>query len=122
MSKLIDINKKYRTRDGKEVRIYATDGGGDYPIQGAVRTLDGRWRVCTWKKKGKYTSQSYDHPLDLIEIREKHKRTVWILVGEYGEFDSFEDKESALHYKKINSLNSTACIPVEFEFEEGDGL
>jgi hypothetical protein len=24
---MIDINKKYRTRDGREVRIYATDGG-----------------------------------------------------------------------------------------------
>ena len=24
---MIDINKKYRTRVGREVRIYATDGG-----------------------------------------------------------------------------------------------
>lgn len=33
---MIDKNKKYRTRDGKEVRIYCTDGRGLYPIHGAI--------------------------------------------------------------------------------------
>lgn len=28
--------KEYKTRDGRKVRIYATDAGGEYPIHGAV--------------------------------------------------------------------------------------
>jgi predicted DNA-binding protein with PD1-like motif len=36
MTNEIDINKKYRTRDGHEVRIYATDGMGLYPVHGAI--------------------------------------------------------------------------------------
>jgi hypothetical protein len=32
---MISMDKQYRTRDGREVRIYAVDGGGKYPIHGA---------------------------------------------------------------------------------------
>ena len=32
---MIDKNKQYRTRDGREVRIYATDGYGHYPVHDA---------------------------------------------------------------------------------------
>ena len=35
---MIDKSKTYRTRDGREVRIYATDGVGDQAIHGAVLT------------------------------------------------------------------------------------
>ena len=37
----MSMDKKYRTRDGKEVRIYAVDGCGDYPIHGSY-AFDGR--------------------------------------------------------------------------------
>ena len=33
---MIDMSKKYRTRDGREVRIYAVDGAKDYPVDVAV--------------------------------------------------------------------------------------
>jgi len=40
---VIDINKKYKTRNGQKVRIYATDGAEDYPIHGAIKqALDGK--------------------------------------------------------------------------------
>jgi hypothetical protein len=32
----IEVGKKYYTEDGREVRIYATDAGGVFPIHGAV--------------------------------------------------------------------------------------
>lgn len=31
---MIDINKKYRTRDGRDVVIYAINGAGNYPVHG----------------------------------------------------------------------------------------
>ena len=34
---MIDINKKYRTRNGREVRIYATDGWSASPVHGAIK-------------------------------------------------------------------------------------
>lgn len=52
MSKL-DFSKPelLQTRNGCEVRIYATDAGGDYPVHGA--THDGhRWGLMTWTLDG----------------------------------------------------------------------
>ena len=36
----IEMGKQYRTRDGKEVRIYATDGGGCRDPQALIETTN----------------------------------------------------------------------------------
>lgn len=66
-NKMIDINKKYKTRDGKEVRIYATDHVGSYPICGAIRYLDG-WDNEAWKEDGRNSNYVEDDPDDLVEV------------------------------------------------------
>ena len=45
---MISLDKNYRTKDGKEVRIYAIDGGGDFPVHGAVY-VNCSWISETWK-------------------------------------------------------------------------
>jgi hypothetical protein len=67
MSQVIDKSKTYRTRDGKEVRIYATDGGGDYPVHGALCD-NGIWIVTSWTKEGRYYKNQPEHGLSLIEV------------------------------------------------------
>lgn len=70
---MIDINKKYRTRDGKEVRIYATDHNGDhpvYPVVGAVKYDEG-WDIEKWTIQGAYDTCSIGYNLDLIEYDEE---------------------------------------------------
>ena len=47
---MIDITKKYRTRDGREVRIYATDGADPYPVHGAIKNSDGEWCGSAWRR------------------------------------------------------------------------
>ena len=49
---MIDINKKYRTRDGREVRIYVTDGRGGTAIHGAIKTCSGYWLQESWWSSG----------------------------------------------------------------------
>ena len=67
---------KETTRDGTKVRIYAEDGGGKFPIQGAV--LEGDfWISEVWKANGRYAGSEADHPHDLMPER----REVW--VNEY---------------------------------------
>jgi len=41
-----------RTRDGREVRFYVTDGHHDWPIHGALKTSNGEWVCCCWKVTG----------------------------------------------------------------------
>lgn len=43
----------WRTRDGSKARIYAVDGGGDYPIHGAVLSAsEARWTPVLWNLTG----------------------------------------------------------------------
>jgi hypothetical protein len=82
---MIDMSKKYRTRDGREVRIYAVDAGGDYPVHGAVLKAgtDGNWTARTWAGGNFFSSPQYaaaPHHGDLVEV----KAEVWIWVFEDG--------------------------------------
>ena len=47
------VGGNYQTRDGKPVRIYATDCGGDYPIHGAMLLSDD-WSVACWLPDGTF--------------------------------------------------------------------
>ena len=55
----ITPGKFYRTRDGNKAGIYATDGGGDYPVHGHVEGT-----VRSWAAEGRYGVG--DNPLDLV--------------------------------------------------------
>ena len=80
---MIDIHKKYTTKDDKEVRIYATDGIGLYPIHGAVlnyagSTNDQGWSVGTWTNDGLYDIAAPNSSLNLVEVWvPKDKEPVW---------------------------------------------
>ena len=112
---MIDINKKYRTRDGREVRIYATDEGcGVASVHGAIKTKDGIWHVYSWSEDG-LSIFGREQDKDLVEVRPRHKRTVWLHVFKNstvcGPIDACYDIP-----------NRIACIKVELDFEEGEGL
>ena len=110
---MIDKDRTYRTRDGREVRIYATDGGGrKKPVQGAVKEKDG-WYMLAWSKNG--VVSNIDRNLDLIEVRPRHKRTVWLHVWNGGTVCATEES----YYVPTGRI---ACIKVELDFAEGDGL
>lgn len=49
----IEPNKFYRTRDGDKIRVYATDGFGDFRIHGAVHRYNG-WQPSFWTITGGY--------------------------------------------------------------------
>ena len=75
---MIDKNKEYKTRDGREVRIYATDAGGDFPVQGAAKNSD-RWVACQWTNDGNFHfNDKKDSDEDLIEV--KKTETIYIHV------------------------------------------
>lgn len=48
----IEPGKFYKTRDGRKVRIYATDGCDDWPIHGATLINCG-WQLCRWDSQGR---------------------------------------------------------------------
>jgi hypothetical protein len=115
---MISKDKTYRTRDGREVRIYATDGGSDYPVHGAILGRYG-WQQFMWRANGKsYFDDFDDRPTDIAEVKPRIKRTVWINV--------YEDDVHRFHTKQEAEDGSykcrLACVKVEIDCEEGEGL
>lgn len=57
-----------QTKDGKPVRIYATDGGGEYPVHGAIWNYEfSQWVLLQWSLNGVFISRDGEKlpPLDL---------------------------------------------------------
>lgn len=71
----------HTTRDGREARIYATDGGGVYPIHGAVKKTNGEWRVHQWNINGFWHDEN-ETDNDLINAFETVER--WVNVYRSG--------------------------------------
>ena len=115
---MIDKNKTYRTRDGREVRIYATDGDKGEEIHGAFKNLNDKWCSAMWEYNGGNAYKCSE--ADLIEVRPRHKRTVWVNVCEDSVGKVCETKEDADRLARI--IRRIACIKVELDFEEGEGL
>jgi hypothetical protein len=117
---MIDKSKTYRTRDGREVRIYATDGVGRYSVHGAIREDDG-WRNAVWTEIGKAgLCDDVDYANDLVEVRPRIKREVWVnvypdpAVCGAGSTKKYADEWAA--------KNRIACVKLTIDCEEGEGL
>ena len=112
---MIDINKKYRTRDGKEVRIYAVDGNGPYPIHGAIKTEHGLSVAC-WDDDGNYYGTTPN--LNLVEVKTRIKETVWINI--YDGYKSISSTEKIAEDRADCGI--LARLKVDIDVEEGHGL
>ena len=119
---MIRKDKQYRTRDGREVRIYATDGIDVYSVHGAAKTPEGWWATC-WTKDGKVSCSSFDasSDSDLIEVKPRIKQTRWVNIysdclrngGHYASKDEAE---------MMGLSGRIACVKVEIDCEKGEGL
>ena len=65
---MIDLNKRYTTWDGREVRALSqVNYECDNPIQGYYRS-GGEWRFGTWATDGRWSAGlDEDEALDLVE-------------------------------------------------------
>ena len=114
---MISMDKKYRTRACAEVRIYAVDGDEPFPVHGAFRSPTG-WVVSCWRQDG--TQLDFGGHYDLIELKPRIKRTVWANLYLDGRITlGHPSKEDA---DKCADRGRLACVKVEIDCEEGEGL
>ncbi len=65
MKSKIEVGKKYKTRDGRDARVYATDGGGKYCVHGAIKNSDA-WHDCVWTGDGQFEANGRLPESDII--------------------------------------------------------
>jgi len=75
----IQKSKKYKTRDGEDVIIYTTEGGGDYPVHGAVKVSPQQTELQQWTSDGRfYINRSDEDGRDLFEDKARREYTYWV--------------------------------------------
>jgi hypothetical protein len=121
----VEMGKEYTTRDGRAARIYAADGGGTYPVHGAIRADDGSWIGRSWKVNGSCYGEINDHN-DLIEAPRKFRVEVWANVNQISNEVSKTYVGGIYPTRKDAGEHSIrgriACVRVVIEGAEGDGL
>ena len=118
---MIELDKKYRLRDGREARVYAVDGANEYSVHGAYRNVDGRWMQESWTDEGCFSSvENHEHDLDLIEVKPRIKRTYWVNIYPKKDVENFWDNEQMA--REAASASVIARVKVEIDVEEGHGL
>ena len=110
MTDKISMDKQYRTRGGRDVRILCVDGPGKDPVVGFVRNDISPYR---WNPEGGYLA-SNGTPMDLIEVKPKHIRYLNI----YPDVDPY----TAVHKTRESAdrgAGSLRIARIRIEYEEG---
>lgn len=109
MTNLISMDKRYKTRDGRDVRVLCTDNlgvcAGSYPV---VAIVEGA--VSMFTAKGGFHVENVEHDLDLIEQPQEH--SVWIeLCKRYGSICSYvyETEEDMYISIRHSQAQNYAC-------------
>lgn len=113
---MIELGKKYKTRDGRKVRIYAVDCGGHRPVHGAIRE-NNEWVAYTWLHDG----VAGLHCNSLIEVKPRIQREVWVNVYPDGQI-MHEQRKTADAFSVDNTDRRIACVKLVIDCEEGEGL
>jgi hypothetical protein len=116
---MIELGKKYRTEGHQEVRIYAVDGNGLYPVHGAVKYGDG-WSSAVWTKGGLYDYENSPTSSDLVEVKPRIQREVWVNVYHNGVDDELWFTRRTADEQALTSR--IACVKLVIDVEEGHGL
>lgn len=111
MTNLISMDKKYKTRDGRDVRVLCVDNNGacaeGYPV---VAIVDGA--VVAFTATGGFYPDSEERDMDLIEVVQEH--IVWIEV-----FKS-QDKVISCSYETegemVESIQSSKNCNTPYEY------
>jgi hypothetical protein len=114
---MIDLNKKYKTIDGRDVKLYAIEGDR---VMGAIEHRDGLWRSDDWAVTdgNYYEDGTSSGDTDLVEVKRVRTKTFYLNIYEDDCF-GYSSEYEARHSRTKGVL---ATKEVTIEFEEGEGL
>jgi hypothetical protein len=123
---MISMDKEYKTRNGKKVRLLTTDRKGIRSVIGLVENDEGEESLYSWHECGRWGDEGEEIIYDLIEVPKTHKVTGWFnLYLCETENDGYE-MIGPYHSKDVAHNNADlgriACVELSLEVKNGDGL
>lgn len=116
----IEVGKQYKTRSGRDVRIYAVDGAGGYPVHGSYDLEGVGWQPAAWTAEGLFrVGDANGNDLDLVVVKPRVQQTFWVNLYLNGASVPHDSKEKA---DKGSTEGRIACVKIEVDVEEGHGL
>jgi hypothetical protein len=120
---MIDLNKQYRSKDGRKIKLAFID---ENVVYGFYELPDGSWKGTAWHLiDGAYKNNHFPHELDFVEVKPRIKKTVWMNIYE-SDFFIWPTKSKADFEEELTKVNHDfcriACVKVEIDCEEGEGL
>ena len=110
---MISLDKEYRTRDGRKVRLLCIDGPDEsFPVAGFI---EGATDVFIWRVDGK-VNRTIEHLEDLIESKPRVKKTVWLYHYDDGSIGCFSRGD------RVVTDYTIARTKHEIDVEHGHGL
>ncbi len=112
----ITLDKEYQTRDGRPVRVHATDIGGFQPVLASCLNDDGEWVIINRLSDGRFKSGE-ESDIDLVEKPKTHKIVFYVNV--------YSDGGNVLHKTRQGADRwagkyRIACKRIEIEVQEGE--
>ena len=117
---MISMDKEYRTRDGREVRVLCVDRKEDdgYSVVALIVLRSGRESIEIFDLDGMYV-RGRESVNDLIEVKPRIVRDGWLNI--YPEYmgNVHDNKKDA---DGVASRDRLACVKVSIDCEHGEGL
>lgn len=114
----VDINKQYRTKAGREVRVFTTGAPEPYPVVGIWKDSWDNWVACNWTISGKVLKDETSLA-DLEEI--KSTRLVYVNlypVGWIGLCNAVYHNTLEAAKQQVSEGAIAVAVPVYIEEEE----
>ena len=116
---MISMDKEYRTRDGREVRVLCVDKrGSGYPVVALLKSPNGRETIDTFSSCG-MRIKTAELGSDLIEVKPRIVREFWKNIYPDYEGCSRKSREVA---DAVALPDRIACIKFSIDCEHGEGL
>ena len=114
---MIEMGKEYKTLDGREVVVLATNGRGLYSVVGQVND-NGEWVHENWTADGTVFEDRRCSPGNLIEVKPVRVFERWVNVHPEGIYTWHQTPLHAFNH----AADRVACLHIRQEYREGDGL
>lgn len=105
----------WKTEDGEKARVYTMDGGGEFPVHGAILGKGGVWEVTLWRRDGKAGASPFGGDNIVGRWAKPVCCVIWVVIWRNGAITNYRYSPDLSR----STGDVVAVKKVELEYVEG---